>query len=83
MTDAELYLLPPWTNPFLPSVHEPTLEPWVSPGRVSIAPGPPAVDRLTWGAAVFAAMNLGRPPWVYRFLAAQVDALSQSRRGGR
>ncbi|WP_406234954.1 hypothetical protein [Nocardia sp. NBC_01009] len=82
MTDADLWVLPAWTNPFMPLVDEPTLDPWASPGRVSVAPEPTHGDRLTWGAAAFAALNPGHP--VYRltvrdrlwcYLAGQAGAL--------
>lgn len=62
---GEVLAGPAWANPFLPSVPpSPRLQPWASPGRVSLAPEVSAWDRLTWGAAVFAARNPDRP--VYR-----------------
>ncbi|MGW5377459.1 hypothetical protein ACWESM_18635 [Nocardia sp. NPDC003999] len=64
MTEAQIYALPAWTNPFLLDDDEPRLGPWASPGRVSLAPEVSAWDRLTWGAAVYAACHPDRP--VYR-----------------
>lgn len=70
-----------WANPFLPAVDEPTLGPWASPGRVSLAPELSHRDRLTWGAAVYAARNPGRPVYaltvrdrLFCYLAAQSAA---------
>lgn len=58
-----------WANPFGELAQRapesvPLVRPWVSLGRVSLAPEVSAWDRLTWGAAVYAARNPDRP--VYR-----------------
>ncbi|WP_378735382.1 hypothetical protein [Nocardia brasiliensis] len=81
MTDAELWVLPAWTNPFMSAATEPTLGPWASPGRVSLAPELSHWDRLTWGAAVYAVRNPGRPIYaltvrdrLFCYLAAQSAA---------
>ncbi|MFD3431142.1 hypothetical protein [Nocardia fluminea] len=75
-----------WANPFLPSPPftpepVPLVRPWVSRGRVSLAPELSWWDRLTWGAAVFAALNPDRPVYgltvrdrVWCYLAAETAA---------
>lgn len=51
----ELLAFTAWANPFMPAATEPTLGPWASPGRVSLAPELSDEDRQTWEAAGFAA----------------------------
>lgn len=51
----------PWRPPLEVGAY---LAPWTSRGRVSLAPALSVEDRLTWGAAVFAALHPGLP--VYR-----------------
>ncbi|MGY4098066.1 hypothetical protein ACW2Q0_00640 [Nocardia sp. R16R-3T] len=46
-----------WENPSLPPDPWPELGPWTSPGRISLAPEPSRVDRMTWDAASFAAVH--------------------------
>lgn len=63
MTNAELWVLPAWANPFLPALTEPTLGPWESPGRVCLAPALSDEDRHNWDEAVS-----GVRPWRPRTL---------------
>lgn len=69
LTYDELAAVMVWANPFLPGPplapeRLPLVRPYVSRGRVSLAPELTWWDRLTWGAAVFAVLNPDRP--VYR-----------------
>lgn len=69
LTYDELVAVMAWANPFGELVQRapepvPLVRPYVSRGRVSLAPELSWWDRLTWGAAVFAVRNPDRP--VYR-----------------
>lgn len=66
LTYDELAAVMAWANPFGELVQRapepvPLVRPYVSPGRVILAPALSAWDRLTWGAAVFAVRNPDRP----------------------
>lgn len=60
-----------WTDRFLSRL--PRLQPWVSPGRVSLAPEPSEADRVTWDVAGFAARYPAYtgtlPYWIWAYLA--------------
>jgi hypothetical protein len=52
-----------WDNPLFPTGPRPDLDPWTSPGRISLAPEVSAVERMTWEAASFDAVR----PWMRRY----------------
>ncbi len=58
---AEAFI--PWANPLLPTLTEPTLGPWASPGRVSLAPALTEQDQDTWDEAA----SYARTPWPRTF----------------
>ncbi|WP_342800989.1 hypothetical protein [Nocardia sp. No.11] len=59
LTYDEILAYAAWANPFLPAVEELTVEPWASPGRVSVAPELSSTDRRTWDEALTRARPTG------------------------
>lgn len=59
----ELAAIRVWPSPFLPPIwpDPPELGPWVSSGRVSLAPELSRADWTTWHAATYVVLNPGRP----------------------